>query len=114
MSAETERHLFNLKKNRETAVWLSDCPGFKVKHNFRGLRTHPQSNSLLVLSHGHLQVDGRLRPGLASEADVEGVVAELVAGQALVGAVVAVEHGLDGQSGLPGAVADLERVILMI
>ena len=79
-------------------------------------RTHPEPHSFLVLKHRHLQVDGGLRPGLASEADVEGVVAELVAGPALVEPVVAVQHGLDGQSGLPGAVADLEqeRVILMI
>ena len=78
--------------------------------------THPQLDSLLVLRHGDLQVDGGLRPGLPSQADVEGVVAELVAGPALVEPVVAVQHGLDGQSGLPGAVADLEqeRVIPMI
>ena len=116
MSTETERHLFNFKKNRETAVWR---PGFKVKHNFRGRRegldwTHPQPNSSLVLEHRHLQVDGWLRPGLAGETDVEGVVAELIPSQALVGPVVTVEHGLDGQSGLPSAVADLEMVILMI
>ena len=76
--------------------------------------THPQLDSLLVLRHGHLQVDGGLRPGLAGETDVEGVVAELIPSQALVGPVVTVEDGLDGQSGLPGAVADLEMIILMI
>ena len=51
---------------------------------------------------------------LTSETDVEGVVAQLVAGPTLVEAVVAVQHGLDGQGGLPGTVADLEIVILMI
>ena len=76
--------------------------------------THPRANCFLVLSHRHLQVNGGLRPGLASETDVEGVVAQLVAGEALVGPVVTVEDGLDGQSGLPGAVADLEMIILMI
>ena len=75
---------------------------------------HLQGHFLLILHHGHLQVDGGLWHPLASETDVEGVVAQLVAGPTLVEAVVAVQHGLDGQGGLPGTVADLEIVILMI
>ena len=110
MSGETERHLFNVKKtrerdrDRETVVW-----GF---NNWaRTGETHPQLNSSVVL-HDHLQVDWGLGPGPLGEADVEGVLAQLVGGVALVVGVVGVEGRLDGEGGLPGAVPNLvDRVV---
>ena len=71
-----------------------------------GLQTHPELNCF-VIHHVDLQVDRGLGPRLGGEADVEGVLAQVVAGQALVGSVVAVEDGLDSEGGLPGAVANL-------